>query len=52
MYEESEEMKLLRVIRDKHYQETKNMNTKQLLDYYKEKLGETSPTITEETKKK
>lgn len=35
MYEESKEMKLIRDVRDKHYEETKGMNSKQLLNFYK-----------------
>ena len=39
MFEESKELKLIRGVRDKHYEETKGMNSKQLLDFYKKKVG-------------
>lgn len=45
MYEESKEMKMIRDVRDKHYEETKGMDSKQLLDFYKQrakKIGSTS----------
>lgn len=37
MYEESKEMKMIRDVRDKHYEETKGMSSKQLLDFYKQR---------------
>jgi len=37
MYEESKEMKLIRDVRNKHYEETKGMNNKELLNFYKQK---------------
>jgi hypothetical protein len=39
MYEESKEMKLIRDVRDKHYEETKGMNSKQLLNFYKQRAA-------------
>ncbi len=42
MYEESKEMKLIRDIRNKHYVETKGMNSKELLIYYKQKVKKAS----------
>ncbi len=40
MYEESNEMKELRKIRDQHYQETRILDRKQLIDFYKNKAKE------------
>ncbi|GAB6174181.1 hypothetical protein JCM15765_36590 [Paradesulfitobacterium aromaticivorans] len=37
MYKESKEMKMIRDVRDKHYEETKGMNSKQLLNFYKQR---------------
>jgi len=37
MFEESKEMKMIRNVRDKHYEETKGMDTKQLLNFYKQR---------------
>ena len=42
MYEESNEMKLIRAVRDKHYEETKGMDSKQLLNFYKQKAAKLS----------
>ena len=45
MFEESKEMKLIRDIRDKHYEETKGMNNKQMLDFYKKKASKTAISV-------
>lgn len=37
MYEESKEMKMIRDIRIKHYEEIKGMKTEDLLKFYKQK---------------
>jgi len=37
MYEESKEMKMIRDVRNKHYEETKGMNSMELLNFYKRK---------------
>ncbi len=49
MYEESKEMKLLREVRNKHYEETKGMNSKELLNFYKQKAkkADISPSNSE-----
>ena len=44
MYQESNEMKLIRKVRNKHYEETKGMNSKELLDFFKKK-GEKAATV-------
>ena len=41
MFEESKEMKVIRNVRDKHYEETKGMNSKQLLNFYKQRAKKT-----------
>jgi len=38
MFEESKEMKLIRDVRNRHYEETKGMNSKELLKFYKQKV--------------
>ena len=42
MFEESNEIKLIRDVRDKHYEETKGMDSKQLLNFYKQKSAKLS----------
>jgi len=37
MYKESKEMKMIRDVRDKHYEETRGMNSKQLINFYKQR---------------
>ncbi len=37
MFEESKEMKMIRDVRNKHYEETKGMDSKQLLNFYKQR---------------
>jgi len=41
MYEESKEMKMIRDVRDKHYEETKGMSSKQLMNFYKQRAKKT-----------
>lgn len=47
MYEESKEMKMIRDVRDKHYEETKGMSSKQLLDFYKQRAKKIDSTSNE-----
>jgi hypothetical protein len=44
MYKESKEMKLIRDVRNKHYEETKGMNSTELLNFYKQKTKTTDIT--------
>ncbi len=37
MFKESKEMKMIRDVRNKHYEETKGMNSQQLLNFYKQR---------------
>ena len=50
MYEESKEMKMIRDVRDKHYEETKGMSSKQLLDFYKQRAKKIDSTSNESQK--
>ena len=47
MYEESKEMKMIRDVRDKHYEETKGLNSKQLLEFYKQRAKQLDKTSNE-----
>ncbi|MCL4442176.1 MAG: hypothetical protein M1609_16780 [Firmicutes bacterium] len=38
MLKESKEMKMIRDVRDKHYEETKGMNSQQLINFYKQRV--------------
>lgn len=50
MLEESKEMKMIRDVRDKHYEETKGMNSKQLLDFYRQRAKKIDRISTESQK--
>lgn len=50
MYEESKEMKMIRDVRDKHYEETKGMNSKQLLNFYKQRARKINGYVKETQK--
>ena len=50
MYEESKEMKLIRNVRNKHYEETKGMNSKELLNFYKQKAKKFDSTCNDSRK--
>ncbi len=40
MFEESKEMELIRKIREQHYEDARFLNSKQLIDFYKNKANE------------
>ncbi|MFZ3102939.1 MAG: hypothetical protein WA131_01940 [Desulfitobacteriaceae bacterium] len=50
MLEESKEMKMIRDVRDKHYEETKGMSSKQLLDFYRQRAKNIDRNSTESQK--
>ncbi len=52
MYEESKAMKMIRSVRNKHYEETKGMNAKQLLNFYKQGAQQLDKAIAKSPKAK
>ncbi|MDI6916065.1 MAG: hypothetical protein QMC95_17940 [Desulfitobacteriaceae bacterium] len=50
MYEESKEMKMIRDVRDKHYEETKGMKSKQILNFYKQRAEKLDSYVKESQK--
>ena len=50
MFKESKEMKMIRDIRDKHYEETKGMNSKELLFFYKQRSKKVEVDFNKENK--
>ena len=50
MLEESKEMKMIRDVRDKHYEETRGMKSKQLLDFYRQRAKKIDRILTQSQK--